>query len=590
MKQDNQGICPRQFSRGHILKCRIKNTGMFLNFTMLLRVFDTDGICFSQKRGMMKQKLRLRYVATAVYSIVALFFLIFFIYMGMNENVSVYRERGSHAYALVEDYSMQKVEDETAPAGIRKIYEWTLQPVDHTENCLCFYVVHQYVDVYYDGELMYSLTADESNRIGKTVSSNWVTVPIYREDNGKKVEVILTPLFENMIDFEPEFEVGSHFSIVFGQLKQDFLQLFLAVLCILLGFFIMAVQLYFFFRTNSKPWDMFFLGSFSLTIGIWRIADIKSSAMIFAGNPMVLGYITIGAVFLCSMPLLLFVSTLFSEKKAVPLLFACEAGSAAAFATLVLQVFGIAEFKEMLPFSHAMLILTVCLILALTFIHMKNEETTHVKKSRKYFVFLGLGILLDLISFYIKEDSSEIIFTMIAFVVYALIMFITNLLATMRKAYIDSRTGLSNKDYWEEQMQAELSPKDQIGIMMLDLNGLKKVNDTFGHEAGNRMIYDFSNILRNTLPPSSLICRWGGDEFSVMCTGANSKKLDQYVKYIQKSVERYNESSEKPSIFFAVGYAMSEDYPGLDRQELLAVADSQMYLDKKKWYAEQNHI
>ena len=421
----------------------------------------------------MKRKLRLRPFAAASYSIVSLLFLIFFIYMGLNENVSVYRARGSHAYALVEDYSMQKIEDETAPAGIRKIYEWTLQPVDRTENCLCFYVVHQYVEVYYDGELMYSLMADESNRIGKTISSNWVMVPIYPEDNGKEVEVILTPLFENMIDFEPEFEVGSHFSIVFGQLKQDFSQLFLSALCILLGIFIMAVQLYFFFRTNSKPWDMFFLGSFSLMIGIWRIVDIKSSAMIFTGNPMVLGYITIGALFLCSIPLPLFVSTLFSEKKAVPLLLASVIGSAAAFVTLVFQVFGIAEFKEMLPLSHAMLILTVCLMPVLTLIHMKNEKTTHAQKSRKYFVFLGLGILLDLIFFYIKKSSSEVIFTMIAFVVYVLVMFITNLLATTRKAYIDSRTGLSNKDYWEEQMQAEISPKDQVGIMMLDLNGLK---------------------------------------------------------------------------------------------------------------------
>ena len=103
------------------------------------------------------------------------------------------------------------------------------------------------------------------------------------------------------------------------------------------------------------------------------------------------------------------------------------------------------------------------------------------------------------------------------------------------------------------------------------------------------MIYDFSNILRNTLPPSSLICRWGGDEFAVMCTGANSKRFDRYAEYIRESVETYNESSEKPSIFFAVGYAMSADYPGLGRQELLAVADSQMYLDKQKWYAEKDH-
>lgn len=176
-------------------------------------------------------------------------------------------------------------------------------------------------------------------------------------------------------------------------------------------------------------------------------------------------------------------------------------------------------------------------------------------------------------------------YTTIAFVVYSLIMFLDSILNTTQMAYTDSRTGLANKARWNEMMGDRTTVPNAVGVMMLDMNALKEINDTYGHEVGDRVIFDFSNILRNTLPANSLICRWGGDEFAVMLTGMTQEKLEKLTASLHSVVDTYNKVSDSPSIFFAIGYALSSDYPGLSGKELLSVADSQMYLDKQEWYS-----
>ena len=107
-----------------------------------------------------------------LYGAAIVLFLIFFVYMGLFENVSVYKSDNPHSYTNFTDYTLERVEDETAPVGIRKVYRWTLDIEHSSESCLCFYVSHHYVDVLYDGELMYSLRSSENNRIGDSVSSS----------------------------------------------------------------------------------------------------------------------------------------------------------------------------------------------------------------------------------------------------------------------------------------------------------------------------------------------------------------------------------------------------------------------------------
>lgn len=533
----------------------------------------------------MSHHTNLKRRAIGLCAAVSVLFLVFFVYIRCFENVSVYHKNDSHSYTQVTDYTVEYIEDDTAPAGGHVVYRWILQSPQNSENCLCFYISHHYVQVYLGDELVYSLEAAQTNRIGQTISSNWVTLPVHMEDTGKEVRVVLTPLFKSVADKQVDFLLGSHSSIVLSVLEQELPLLLISFLCISLGAFIILVQLYFTLRAHSQVWNLFFLGSFSVILGIWKVTDLKCAPILFPQNPMVLGYISIGSLYLSSIALLLFLTTHFSERNKNRLFGLAIAYGVISFLVLLLQVLGIADLRETLIISHLLLLMTICTLPVAALLKRFGVPPESVNHSWWLFLILAVGILLDMILYYITGSTSNVIFALCSFVVYALVVFMSNTLTATRKAYLDSNTGLSNKSRWTELMNDTTSSIEGIGIVVMDLNGLKRINDTYGHEAGDQVIFQFSNILRNTFPSNSVICRWGGDEFAVLTTGTSQKKLDACIDAITHATQEYNAAVEGAHIHFAAGYALSADYPGLTRNELMSVADSKMYLNKKMWYA-----
>ena len=165
-------------------------------------------------------------------------------------------------------------------------------------------------------------------------------------------------------------------------------------------------------------------------------------------------------------------------------------------------------------------------------------------------------------------------------------LFTTDMLEISKNAYTDVHTGLFNKSRWNELMETISPAAGPVGFMMLDLNRLKYVNDTLGHEAGDKIISGFAWILRSTIQHSSVICRWGGDEFAVMITDADRNKMEHCFSAITTAVDVYNQSGAEPEICFSGGWVLSTDYPELSCKELLEKADEQMYQNKRNWYSE----
>ena len=534
----------------------------------------------------MTTKSKLSRAVIISYAIVSLLFLAFFIYMALFEHVSVYSERETRTCTAIEDYSVEEIKDPEAPVGIRKEYRFTLEQLGTNENSLGFYLVHHYAEVYFNDELMYSLEPSSQNRLSRGVSNNWIIIPVYPEDSGKEVRVVVTPIYESVVNRHIEFQLGSHMMIYMNQLKKDFPQLFLAVLCILIGALIMTVQLILISIRKSRVWDMFYLGNFTLLLGLWKIADTRFSPFLFPNSSLVLGYLAIGVLFLCPIPFLLFLKEWFHDAKITPILVTslCAAGISA-FA-LFCQALGLAEFKETLVLCHIVIIISILLALSFSLSGKWNRKKGMQKNGLKLLMILALitGVISDLVKYYISGTSAGIVYTIAAFLICIVILFVTNLLDINRRGYTDVQTGLFNRNRWDELMKVNAPTDDTVGIMMLDLNRLKYINDTMGHEAGDKMIYNFSNILRNSISHSNTICRWGGDEFAVMIMDADKEKMEACLSEIAQATEAYNASGEKPEIYYAAGYALSSEFPKHSLEELLRVADKRMYLDKKQWY------
>ena len=534
----------------------------------------------------MQTKSRLDRAASISYICVTVLFLLVFVSMAVFENVSIYTARGARSYTVVDDYTMREYEDPQAPAGVRKEFKWVLDDISTNENCLGFYLIHHYAEVYLDGELVYSLAPDEDNRLTRGVSSNWVLIPIYPGDSGKEVRVVVTPAYKNVENRSVEFAIGSRYSICFNQLKQDLPKLILSALCIVIGAIIMVVQLVLILGKRTQIWDVFWLSCFSFMLGVWKITDTRFSPLMFSGNPLVLGYITIGMIYLAIIPPLFYEKAQYpcrSERYlTVEILLLCGI----ALAIMLCQVLGIAELKQTLIISH-FLIIAATLTVLLTILRRRRRVGGNLgKRDLLFILFLIFGVLLDFLIYYVRKNSSNLIFTMMSFLIYTVIAFVKSFADISRQAKTDAQTGFFNKNRWNQLMDELTFGMEPIGIIMFDLNRLKYINDTMGHEVGDKMILSFSNILRNSIPHSNTICRWGGDEFTVMVTDASLEKIEAYLADIRFEADSYNASGEKPEIHYAVGYALSTQFPDASRRELMQKADARMYLDKKRWYRE----
>lgn len=155
-----------------------------------------------------------------------------------------------------------------------------------------------------------------------------------------------------------------------------------------------------------------------------------------------------------------------------------------------------------------------------------------------------------------------------------------------KQAIHDPLTGLFNRNYFDRFIQIEVERSSRyshtIGLIMLDIDDFKQVNDSFGHQAGDRVLCAVSDRLVKTLRTSDSIVRWGGDEFLVI--------LPENGQYSESVVGRIRaEVSGNPDITaitgqpvtLSVGTSSWEPGSGTSIDESITLADRRMYLDKE---------
>lgn len=156
-----------------------------------------------------------------------------------------------------------------------------------------------------------------------------------------------------------------------------------------------------------------------------------------------------------------------------------------------------------------------------------------------------------------------------------------------RMAYIDVLTNTLNRTGHkkvQEKMDQEIQQgKGNFSVIAMDLNGLKEVNDQYGHEEGNRLIKNSAWIMRKTFGDENVF-RVGGDEFMVILPGTSENECRNYVEQFHENLQEYNEKRtyDYRVIRIAVGMAT---YHEKEDENFLSVenrADSRMYEDKKR--------
>jgi diguanylate cyclase (GGDEF)-like protein/PAS domain S-box-containing protein len=145
-------------------------------------------------------------------------------------------------------------------------------------------------------------------------------------------------------------------------------------------------------------------------------------------------------------------------------------------------------------------------------------------------------------------------------------------------SFHDTLTGIYNRSYFEEELK-RLDTKRQmpLSIIMGDVNGLKIVNDTFGHQEGDRLLIDAAMILKKICRKEDMVCRFGGDEFAILLPKTKKETAVTFCNRLRRACEKTER--ELVPISFALGVATREK---IDQtfDVVLREAEHMMYQDK----------
>lgn len=145
-----------------------------------------------------------------------------------------------------------------------------------------------------------------------------------------------------------------------------------------------------------------------------------------------------------------------------------------------------------------------------------------------------------------------------------------------RLGFRDGLTGLYNRHYFDEELaRLQRGRTWPVGILMADLDGLKGVNDEFGHEAGDLLIQRAARALSSAVRADDIVARLGGDEFAVLLPGLGGKELDAICARVEASC---NEYAGAVPLRMSTGCSVAED--GESLRAVLREADARMYADK----------
>ncbi len=151
----------------------------------------------------------------------------------------------------------------------------------------------------------------------------------------------------------------------------------------------------------------------------------------------------------------------------------------------------------------------------------------------------------------------------------------------------DDLTGLYNRRGFlvlaeHALLQAKREGKG-VGILFIDLDNLKWINDQFGHEEGDKVLREFSKILRKVFRRSDILARIGGDEFAVFLKGVKDTDLQRILDRLKTLVEEWNRDiSRSYHLSFSAGWVPSPPLEAQRIQELLSLADAEMYREKRR--------
>ncbi len=474
--------------------------------------------------------------------------------------------------------------------------------VDVVHPTLFLFTDHAAVEIFLEGRRLYTYGTTDY-RLGNIVGcgNQWIDLP--EDYNGQNLTIRLyvseKKAFSSIQKIYIESQETAARSFVYEYRYPLFANAFLFVFGVILAVCVTAIM-----RLDKDWFRMICLSGFAICVSIWSLAN-TNLLILFVDDLTARVNIEYVALYLEPFFFILYFykdCMRLGEKWPKYIYFVLTAVQAIFVVTAFLgQSLHLLRYPTVLRIQH--------IILVAMFLYLSAYIVTCLRKRVQIHRILVVGLAaifasgtFDLVSYNIKRFVPEItqvrfrgifsIGTMI-FVLCLVLNYIFEMIEGIRvkskaemleqMAYTDALTGLDNRRKLDETLDEIDRMGEAYTVISFDLNWLKRVNDTMGHEVGDEYLRSFANALKEVFRGVGSVYRVGGDEFAAVIRGES--RAEHLVTMLKAKIHAINEVHRDWNMSVAAGAVSSVNDAGLSIHEAYRLADERMYINKKEMKA-----
>lgn len=443
------------------------------------------------------------------------------------------------------------------------------------------------VDIYLDDELFFH-RADMDDAFGNT--RLWVSLP--RDSAGKT----LTMYAEHNGQWPGVYGkiyLGEPTAVYYHFLLDNAYVLILGGGLVLLSLAMLALYVMIHRRVHQVAVNvrsMVHLSLFMLLTGVWVVFD--SQLLQPSKHSALIHLIAYLALYAMPVPFLLFWDEMLPRKTALPFTLAVLFGvNEIGFVLCYLAEPNTA--MSLLWILHVLLVVSTALMLRRCILDVRTTRQNELRVALAGFYVLAVTVACTLAVYYWMNGVNYAMVFSLGLIVFIMVLARATFqrlyrmiersvqAATYRRlAYFDPMTGISNRTAFS-QAQKSNGPNEPLKIyVVVDVNGLKQVNDTHGHQAGDRLLCDVAQCLQAAFEPVGHCYRIGGDEFAVLLDACHEKELPELLDALQRELAQVNQGRDFPATV-ACGYAVQRDRE-TPADAVFRQADDRMYIQKQQ--------
>ena len=451
---------------------------------------------------------------------------------------------------------------------------------------------HAVVEVLLDGEVIYTF-GTKKPVVGKSPGTCWHIVSVPEGSVGKTLTIRRTSVYKSYKGTESNFYYGSRGDCILKLVDNFLYVLIMNAISIVLGVICLLLH----FRTVKKKdiqekSGFLWIGLFAIIIAVWSMRQCGFLRILIPDSE-ILYFIDIHLLFLAPIPLDMFVYCISKTKLSKSCLWFIPVYLVGLVFGMLMQVAGVFDIVEMLTALHVFIAINA--IFMFWAVHReawKNKGSAVSRFRVPLYTILAFGIM-EIIHYYMPSRTTSIflptgVMIFILLLVWQQVGGYFHMLEQQKLMYYeqfantDLLTGAFNRNAYEtkiKQLASQGTDLNGYGAALFDLNGLKFINDNYGHEKGDEAIKRCHELIVTAFGENENCYRIGGDEFVYMAP--DIENAAQKVADFDGLVAAAQANLDYP-FNVACGYAMFDAERDKDLQDTIKRSDAMMYLDKEE--------